>query len=71
MNAFREVALRAAEVGRVAGLDAAIDAAKEFGHVGLVPALTVLRDWPRAGAITRPYTKGRTHVRDDQEIGDR
>jgi CspA family cold shock protein len=61
MEQLREIVRRAIEEGRIGGLDSAIDAAKEFGHDGLVPALTILRDWPRAGAQTR-------HTREDRRM---
>lgn len=59
MTSLRDIARQSMEAGRIAGLDSAIDAAKELGHEGLVPTLVVLRDWPRAGALPRQSQDGR------------
>jgi CspA family cold shock protein len=61
MDALREIARTSLEAGRIAGLETAIEAAKEFGHDALVPVLTVLRDWPRAGAFPRHSQDGHMH----------
>jgi CspA family cold shock protein len=56
------VVRRSREDGRVSALNDAIEAAREYGHDGLVPVLEILRDWPRAGAMTRPLTQERRQM---------
>jgi CspA family cold shock protein len=53
VKGVRELVRDAIEDGRQIGLTTAIEAAHEYGHTDLVPVLTILRDWPHAGATVR------------------
>lgn len=71
MTQIVEIVRQARENGRVEWLDAAIDAAKHYGHDELVPALQVLRDWPRAGASTRQTREDRMFGKIARLVGDK